>query len=346
MIRVLCDGIHADLWESLRLLFEVRLGYELYGLHGMEWYDEGLWRFERERLGDAVARQFLAPWDIDAEAPGFWLRPDATHPGQYQKRVTYEQARDLKPDIVLSTLMANDVGLATFARSIGAKFGVHTGNQGQACLWGAADFALLSSTTPELGPGGPPIPHVYYRQEFDTEKDFRPGDRPIPGTVRTMVQCARVSEGYDLFKETAGLLPLASFRWYGHCGDADEFYGGNSENTPTVAQRMRETQIAWHWKRWSDGYGHVIHNWFAIGRPVLVTAQYYRGKLAGELLVPGNHVDITDLSAAQISTVIDNLQHDEEMYWKMAEAAHARFREVVSWEEDAADIKQMIEAIL
>lgn len=346
-MRILCDAIHADLWESLRLLFERRFGWELYAPHGMDWYDAGIWCFEKARLGDAVARQFLQPWDTDVDAGPFTWRDDKTHPGQVQKRVTLEQARALKFDVVLSTLMANDAGLSVFAREIGAKFGVHTGNQGQSCLWGAADFALLSSTTPELGPGGPPCPHVYYRQEFDTEVAFRPDhESVIPGSVRTFVQCARVSEGYDLFKQTAGLLPGASFQWFGHCGDADEHFGGNSPDTPTVARRMRETQIAWHWKRWSDGYGHVIHNLFAIGRPVFLTAGYYTGKLAGELLVPGNHVDITNMQPDQIAVAIDNLQHDPEAWARMSDAAVNRFRAVVSWEEDAEAIIHMLEGVM
>ena len=37
-----------------------------------------------------------------------------------------------------------------------------------------------------------------------------------------------------------------------------------------VAAAMRDSDVAWHTKIWSDGFGHVIHNWFAVGRPVFV----------------------------------------------------------------------------
>lgn len=46
-MRVLADYHHHDLFESLAILFEDRLGWELYRPIGMEWFDEGYWNFER-----------------------------------------------------------------------------------------------------------------------------------------------------------------------------------------------------------------------------------------------------------------------------------------------------------
>lgn len=42
-MKVLADHHHDDLYESLRILFEDRLGWELYRPIGTEWYTEGYW---------------------------------------------------------------------------------------------------------------------------------------------------------------------------------------------------------------------------------------------------------------------------------------------------------------
>lgn len=357
-IRVLTDAIHADLQESLRLLFEVRLGWELYFCGGMEWYEAGIWRFEHQAHGDAVARQFLQHWpddimvtDIDTRPGGaithpYTYRVDNTHPGQAMKRVTLEQAAALRPDIVLSTLAENDPGWIRFKQDGHARhFGVQVGNQDQKASYGAAEFALLSSTTPGFVPW---MPHVYYHQEFDTERLFYPETRlAVPDTVRTMVQCANTSPGWGLWQAVSALMPEAEMRWYGHCGEPDQWFAGNSPNTPAVAMRMHEARVAWHWKQWSDGYGHVIHNWFAIGRPILATSAYYHDKLAGPLFHEGKtSYDITRRSAAETADLIHRLFNDEDHWLAMCEASAQRFRDVVSFSEEAAEIGRMFEGIL
>lgn len=345
MIRVLTDAIHADLWESLRILFEDRMGWELYAPHGLEWYEAGIWNFERANLGDAVARQFLQPWHDDIPYPSgqAWSRLDLTHPGQTQKRVTMEQARDLRPDIILSTLVENDMGWHGFAQEVGAHFGIQVGNQGATAAWGAAEFALLSVTTPGFTPWRP---HVYYHQEFSL-KDFAPDGGNIDSrTMATMVQCAVRSEGYPLMLELAegaGLTPL----WYGHCGDDDGHWGGNAPTTPAVAQNMHDARLAYHWKRWSDGYGHVIHNWASIGRPLLTTATYYADKLAAPLFVEGvTSFDLERHTTDEMRAIVQRLAHDDSYYQSICEATAARFREVVDFDSEAEAIGSMLADVM
>lgn len=354
-VRVLSDAIHADLQESLRILIEDRLGWELYFPHGMEWYEAGIFRFEHERHGDAVARQFLQHWDSDythrevrdGREDSYQVRSDQTHPGQVMKRVTLEQAAAMQPDIIISTLAENDPGWVRFKQEGHARhFGVQVGNQDQKASYGAAEFALLSSTTPGFVPW---MPHVYYHQEFDTRTLFYPETRlALPNTVRTMVQCANTSPGWALWEAVSQQLGLmAEMRWYGHCGEPDQWYAGNSPNTPAVAMRMHEARVAWHWKQWSDGYGHVIHNWFAVGRPVLGTSAYYHDKLAGPLFVEGKtSYDITRRSPGEVADLIHRLINDEDHWLRMCEASAQRFRDVVSFEEEATEIGRMFERIL
>ena len=349
-IRVLTDAIHADLLESLHLTLEDRLGYEVYVPHGMGWFEAGIWQFEKAAHHDAVARQFLQPWHDDrdtwdvATATRHVVRDDTTHPGRTIRRLTLEQAADLKPDLIISTLAENDRGLVEFARTIGAHFGVQVGNQGQQSNWMAAEFALLSSTTPGFAAW---MPHVYYHQEFDTARLFDAETaRALPDRVGTWVQCATTSGGYDRFKALASRTGL-DWRWYGHCGEPDEHHGGNMPNTPEVAARMHEARIAWHWKEWSDGYGHVIHNLAAIGRPLLLTSRYYEDKLAGPLLVEGvTSWDVRAHTDDELVRIVSRLASDDDHWRRVCEDTAARFREVVSWEGEAEAIRVMLENVL
>lgn len=351
MIRVLCDAIHADLWESLRLLFEERLGMELYRPIGIEWRDRGIWNFERHQpYGDGVAHQFLDQWveDLPVEdAHGAWTeRPDTTHPPQIQRLVTMDQARAMGFDLVLCTLAENELGFRAFADELSAHYGIQVGNQGAANVWGAAEFALLSVTTPGFTPWKP---HVYYRQEFSLELFAADaGAGAEPDLVMNRVQCTTQTGGhYDRFRELQALLPELRFRWFGHCEPRDELWGGDDHTTAAVAASMKRARVAYHPKMWSDGYGHVIHNWFAIGRPVLATATYYQDKLAGPLFVDGvTSFDLERMSTLETATTIKRLVSDHERWLRMCEASAARFREVVSFDAEAEQIRAMLDDVL
>lgn len=342
-IRVLVDAIHADLLHSLRMLFEDRFGWEMYVPHGMEWYEQGLWNFERARLGDAVARQFLEPWHDDEDHGDHWCRVDRTHPTRMIQRVTIEQARQMDFDLVVATLVENERGLHEFAQSVGAHYGIQIGNQGAMNNWSFAEFGLSSVTLPFT----PWKPHVFYRQEFDLD-DFRyewpPADADL---IATRVQCITDTPDYARFRRMAQLVPQARFRHYGHCGVQDDLWGGNAQTSSDVASEMRRTRIAWHAKRWSDGYGHVIHDWFAVGRPVLGTSAYYRDKLAGPLFVEG--VTSYDLDAHgddELVRIIRRLLTDDEEHQRMSQAARARFDEIVNFDAEAEEIRRMLDAVL
>jgi hypothetical protein len=349
-VKVLLDAIHADLLHSLRMLFEDRFGWEMYVPHGMGWYDEGIWRFEADRLGDQVARQFLQPWDTDRNAGDHWQRDDATHPGRITKRVTLEQARDLKPDIVIATLAENEPGLYRFSRDVGAVYGIQIGNQGAPNGFGVAAFVMSSVTLPHVKPW---MPHVFYHQEFDLN-DFRFEWPPSePDLVMTRVQCFNQTPDYERFQRFAEATPELRWRHYGHCGDRDALWGGDAPSTAVVAAQMRSARIGYHVKRWSDGYGHVGFNWFAVGRPVIGSAGYYLGrqdgveKLMAPLWVEGEtSFDVDTKTQAEVVDLVRRLATDDDYHRQISEQATARFHEVVSFDAEAEQIRAMLEAVL
>lgn len=356
MTTILVDYHHHDLWESLELLC-ARLGWTLYRPIGMDWFDAGYWNFERAWHGDAVARQYLEPWGSDtlvySDGPtNHWTRYDASH-DRVQRMLSVEQARDLKPDIVMASVAHNHEGLYRFASEVGATFGIHLGNvrfshiDMQEDRWDLAKFGIVTTLLPE--PVN--VPHVVVHQEFDLQ-DFRHEPPLADGifTVSSFVNCfAENTRGYAQFRDTANLRPEYDWRVYGSYGSVaeDEFAAGNIGECAKVGDAMREADVAWHTKQWSDGFGHVVHDWFAVGRPVIGYEWYYRTQLAGPLWQEGvTSFDLTDKSPADAVAILDRLYHDPDLRLRMGENAARRFREVVDFDEEEQAIRRMFAQVL
>jgi hypothetical protein len=382
VVRVLADyhlGHHHDLWESLELLFTDRFGWELLRPIGMDWFEQGYWNHERKWHGDAIARQYLEPWGSDVtDLDGRLSRLDTSH-NRVQKLVTLEQARELRPDIVISTLAHNHEGLARFAAEVGATFGLQIGNvrfgaQDMAeDRWDLAAFGLVSGVMPLT----PPKPHVTYHQEFavpdyTSPQRLRGWDRDCtdpncswvksgepwrcdipadhPFRVSSFVQCYPETDwAYKWMTDTAAVAPEFDWRVYGAYGQApvDQYAAGNLDVCAYVQRAMQASDAAWHLKRWSDGYGHVIHNWFAVGRPVFGFESYYRDQLAGPLWVEGvTSYNVEGRTPAEIAALLRELRDDEDKHLRMCEAAAARFREVVNFDAEADQIRRLLEGVL
>jgi hypothetical protein len=359
-VRILADYHHSDLFESLALLFEDRLGWELFAPAGMEWFDEGYWQFERAFHGDAVARQYLEGIWAGTDIGGDYWREvaDRTHPGRTLKGVTVEQARALRPDVVLCTLTHNERGMARFAMEVGATFGLQAGNVGQLASvasegagWGEVDFVLASTTIPEPIP----VPHIIYRQEFSLT-DFRFVYPPFESkSIASFVQCFPENRGpdrgmfYDEFLFLSRKYPEFDWKVYGAYGSAplDELACGNLETTPKVAERMRAIRMAWHAKYWSDGYGHVIHNLHAVGRPIFAYHAYYADKLAAPLMIHGvTGFDLGQMDETSVIATLRRLRDNDEYHHQISAATAARFREVVDFARDSANVGQLLARVL
>lgn len=346
-MRVLMDFHHHDLWESMELLC-ARLGWELYRPMGMEWFNEGYWNFERQWHGDAVAKQYLEPWGSDVDG----LRYDTSHQ-RYIKLWTLEEARAYKPDIVIASVAHNHEGLARFASEVGATFGLQLGNVRFAPIemnedrWDLAAFGLVTS----IMPGPITKPSVVYHQEFDLDDfHYEPPNRNEQFTVASFVNCFPENpDGYAQFRATAAVAPEMEWQVYGSYGQVptDEFSCGNLDRCSDVGDRMRASDIAWHTKQWSDGFGHVIHNWFAVGRPVLGYQSYYQSQLAGPLWDEGvTSFDLTDRSPDYAASIIRMLRDDPDRHRAMSEAAAKRFREVVNFDAEEQAIRAMFAQVL
>lgn len=348
-MRVFADFHHHDLFESLQIVFRDRFGWELARPIGMEWFEQGYWNLERAWHGDAVARQYLTPWGDDRDLGDRSERDDRSHPGRTFTMLTVEQARAWRPDVVIASVAHNHEGFARFAREVGAKYVIHQGNvrlTPDEDRFDLADGAIMTTTSPW------PIPvrHVTVRQEFSLD-DFRyePPVRHERPVASSFVQClAETGWAYALLLDVVRVVPELDWRVYGSYGSLpeDEYAAGNIGVCREVGEAMRASDVAVHIKRWGDGFGHVIHNWFAVGRPVWGTADWYRDSLSAPLWVEGvTSFDMTIRDRSENAAVLRRIVGDPDHHARLCENAAARFREVVDFAQDAEAIRGLLESL-
>jgi hypothetical protein len=199
-------------------------------------------------------------------------------------------------------------------------------------------------------PHTPKVPHVIYHQPFSLEDFHHDWPPKEPKSIASFIQCfAENKLPYAEFLELARSMPEYDWKVYGNYGShpEDEYACGNLSPAPQVAARMRDTRIIWHSKAWSDGYGHVIHNAFCVGRPVIGNRQYYVGKMAEPLWIHGEtSFDLTRMSTTELRTTIDRLINDDDYHRTISINAAARFREVVDFDGEREEVKDMLARVL
>jgi len=331
-MRILADRHHSDLYYSLQRLFEDRLGCELYTPLGLEWWTAGIWRFGECFGDDRLARQYL---NIDAKyrevEPGLFITFDQCHPEHPIYGVTLERARTMSLDFILASVQENQQGFHNFAQEIGAKYLYHLGNAGQGINHELSPL-ILDSTSRRLEGK-----YVHISQEFDSLSIFRfrtpKASKRITSFVNLLPQ---IPESYEPFAELSKLLPSYEFKSYGHkCPD------GFLTPVASIAEKMARSSWAYHDKPTGDGFGHCIHSWAAIGRPLIGHARYYEGQRSGVFWRDGETcIDLDNHSteeAAQIITETSPKKHQA-----MCEAIRMTFEDNYHPDIDAQSVAILI----
>lgn len=328
---IFSDYHHDKLWKSLEYLFEKRLGHKLYRPVGMEWYPEW-WKIGEPygSLGKLTANQYLS---LKGNSP----QPDGTFFYDELRGVTLEKFKEMPFDILIASIPAH---VEPYKKLISlyhpnAKLIFQMGNMF------SVDFRtipnLLSSTISF------PVPSscnaVFYHQEFDTDLFcYQP-----PVQTKNIYSFLHTFDNYPdahLYYEVEKLMPEWTFRAFG-ASNRDVNLAGEKE----IVSKLQESRFVWHVKAGGDGYGHAIHNAFAVGRPPIVIYDYYKDKLAGQLMKDGETcIFIDKLTAPEIVTKILEY-NDEATYQKMSEATYNRFKEIVDFDKETESIKSFLEKL-
>ncbi len=320
-MRVLIDYHHACLAESMHRLFEDRLGLEVWLPKGMEWFEQGYWQHGAGAWSDTIARQYLLMAPTDSATP------DRVH-----RMCSLDEFRAMGDwAVICPTVQENQHGFARLASEVGAQYAYGVGNTGQGIDWSLDPFVLSSSEAPLFGRG------MVVHQEFDSTDAF--GFTPLSGNARSLASFVinfHRLPGYAQFQEAQALLAGWDVKNYGH-GE-----NGWVEPTSRIGDVMKQTAFAWHDKQTGDGFGHSIHGWAAVGRPLIGHASYYRGKLAEDLWEDGvTCIDLDRHSIPDAVQIMESLAGSEQ-YREMCREIRRRFDARVDF---AAEAQRVGEAL-
>lgn len=349
-MNVLTDFHHSGLLNSLIMLFEGRFDGNVYRPIGLDWYEQGFWHIYDH---PDTANQYLSfdqgyrPKD---GSPPLNLIQETHNSPMHQKEVYY--CRDIDSDqlnkaITLETFkqMPIDIVIASIPQHIEpfkrlikefkpeAKLIFQIGN-----AWSANDAdnimaSAMVSNVPQA------VNFVEYHQEFDLKifRHFAPNNQNI---ITSLINVHHDMPDYPLFLDLEKKMFNWNFLSYGGQG-RDGSMGGAHR----VAMAIRESKFIWQVKAGGDGYGHILFNTAAIGRPVITKCSYYSGKLGEKLLIDGE--TCINIDGLGIEDIIKKIEYFSVpiRYEAMCKATYKNFKTKVSFDKDFEKIKKFIKEL-
>ena len=352
---VFTDFHHAGLLNSLILLFEKRLGGQVYRPIGVEWANEGFWKVYDH---PATIQQFLGVGgatpdgtrplnevielkDGQPSVAGLYRCQDIDS-GKFNKAITLSTFYRMPIDIVVASIPAHVEPFKKLCElhPNKPKLIFQIGN-----AW-TTEAAMAPNVMASAVINGVPenINFISYHQEFDIDI-FKPNSDITPGNnIFSFVNCFNVqpnfAHDFELFEKVEQLLPDWDFKAYGgQCRD------GAAHGSLEVADKMRSAKFIWHTKDGGDGYGHVIHTAMACGKPLICKKSQYLGKLAEPLLIDNvTCIDIDNLSAQEVVDKINQI--GEEKYLQMCGNVVDNFKKVVDFDKEEIQLRDFLKKLV
>lgn len=349
-MNILADFHHSSLLKSLQLLFEERLDHTLMRPIGMEWFTEGYWKIND--LPD-TAKQYL---DLEQA----FIPPDGTwplnkfkvekseglrivgNPGNESSHLacTLEYFKDNKFDILIASLPQHIEPFKELIRLYQpqAKLIFQVGNN-----W---DFeqckgmnVLASTARRDVSIE---VNVHFYHQEIDLKKfTFTP---PMAtGKVYSFINILQNTSGWEDFRKLEEMTQYFGLEWKSFGGQCRD---GNMNGDYELSRAMYEAMVIFHVKPGGDGFGHIIHNAYACGRPIITRSSHYRGQLAERLMVPGTFIDLDMHSLPDVKNMLHKMVSAPEILQEMGARAAQRFTEVVDYDEETRSIKAWLGGLL
>jgi len=325
-VIALIDRHHDGLFYSLQLLFEDRLGGTVYTPIGHDWWDSGIWRFGEQYGDDRLARQFL-----DAGPYRNGIAYDPHHPERPIHGITLDEAREMPWEYVVATAQDNQTGFKRFADEVGAKFVLAVGNRSQFIDWNLDPLALISSEVDIWARG------IRVHQEFEQRTfGYRDPAEATPA-IRSFINCFDSMPCSRLHQAIRPLLPEFTFGVHGIDG-AD----GNIETVAEIADLMASSAFGYHDKEHGDGFGHIVHDWASIGRPLIGHRLHYEGLMAENLWQDGvTCIDLANRNLEDSAAMIRDIWADKPRYRAMCQNIRAEFNRI-DYDAEAEQIRDLL----
>jgi hypothetical protein len=145
---------------------------------------------------------------------------------------------------------------------------------------------------------------------------------------------------YDKLREE---MEEFDFRCYG-CGCT---YGAITGTSKEIAKVVKQAGFVFHVKPQGDGYGHIYHNAYACGKPVIYKSEYLSqtGVSMTPLLLFDDETSI-DLSKLSIKDAVSRIKEMSDNYSYFSDKVIAKFRTTVDFEKEFIEIKKFVENLV
>lgn len=344
-MNVFADLHHAGLYYSFHLLFEKRLGANLYRPIGKEWFSEGFWDIAKPyKDNPATIDQYLSMGSVPDDGTPPLNNTNSPHTeslrfrDEYheydQKAITIDMFKNMEFDYIIASIPDH---WETYKRlrdkyQPKAKVLCHMGNMfnevHRAISEGVIDN-LMASTIEFPTFSSKLLNRVFYYQEQPVMPFI-----PSNNTELQISSFVHILPQKELFEKYKAALPEITFKAYG-ASSPDGWM-------PTLQELYKEIQksrLVWHVKPGGDGYGWNWHSAMMLGRPVITNFSDYKDKLGGKMFV--DEVTGIDLEARPFNEnveLIKRLVNDPRLA-KMQEHTTIKFHSLVDYDMEAKKIQ-------
>jgi glycosyltransferase involved in cell wall biosynthesis len=356
-LNVLADYVgHSDLYYSLHLLFEKRLGYQLYFPEGPEWQTRGFVEFPSppvtvgkiDTANDVKLNPYVECWK-DEVVDGVHcyhrkMEPDRGH--WIQRAITFDKFMHMDFDVVLTTYFGHEKTFHTLVEKHkpSALFIRQIGNMHERPL-GFAKNILLGSYHPSVHTDVVlrEISHVKYMPEqYEGYTHTPPANHTLVKSFAPHLQSyTKDFEAWNTWKNT---LTDFTFKLYGD-GDTDEYPYGFVPHL-LYPQALRDTGFVWYTKGHGGG-GFTVRQALASGRPVIIRKHYVASNNVLEERLFEHGVNCIDLDAVGFEDAARLLKEwsQPDRHVKVCQATAEKFGRDINFKQEASQVRAWIESL-
>lgn len=322
---------HGGLFHAQQMLWEKRLGYQLFGPVGGQWVSEGFWKLSQN--ADTI-KQYLDVMSCVKNDDGFLYYHDKGENIE-QRRITLEQFKLMKFDVILCTLAEHEYTFRELWQKYQpqAKYIRLSGNVGENVNWD--NFNNFIDTT---GLYKPPenINAVCIGQEFPLDT-FGYAPPTNHKSIKNYMNQLREANALSIWEEFKKRMPEFEFKMHGSNGD-----DGMVDGSQAIGDGMRDMGFLFQVKHHGEGFGHVIHNSYSVGRPAIVMLEFYKGKLAEHFLIDGFSAILLD--GKSFDQVVEEIRFWSipENHLKMCQNARELFETYVDFDKDEIKFRDFL----
>lgn len=323
------------------MLFEDRLGWELFRPIEKDWFAEGWWQVAAPYShAEGTINQYLdvqnKSWGGFPNLNQDWKKDDGIYHVWdsenhiFHKAISLNTFKEMQFDLIIATHPLHGLWDGLLKYQPKAKFIMQLGNENQ-----TTDAKNVMSSVWSFRPdAGQNV--LYYHQEFPM--DHLGWVEPI--NQKNITSMVHLLPQPDVYHQYKSLLGEFVFRAYGMgCPD------GIPSTKEDLGRIMKESAFGWHIKP-ADGYGHLIHQWYACGRPLITKGSYYAGKTGGLLLTDQETCIDLDRHSVKENCDLIRFWSKPENHIRMCQNARKRFEEVVNFDAEAERFKTWISLIV